>query len=356
MSRYRVLTATPLALAVAACGSNQPHAPEIGVDDPTPAPTVASWEGGSVDLADVEARVHDELRRMDVQHALDRYELLHDALDTLVEDELLRREVERRGLPDRAALLVAEVDTVVVEPTEAELREEFERFSRQVPSATFEAARPHLRREILEARKDTRQRAFLRELQAAAGLKMTLEFPDIPRVDIPVEDHDPVLGPPDAPVTIIEFAGFQCYYCKRVQHVLTRLVDDYGGKVRVVFKDFPLGGHARAEEAAVAAHCAGDQGAFWPMATVLLDNQALLDHDHLHAYAQDLGLDVDAWDRCMDEERWPAMIHADVVAGREAGVTATPTFFVNGLMMSGAHAYERYATLVDQELDRLGRR
>ncbi|MCB9663677.1 MAG: thioredoxin domain-containing protein [Alphaproteobacteria bacterium] len=360
MSRYRVPASLPVALApLLACGTGAPppsdgaaHAP--GVTDG--AATVARWEDGRIELAEVEARVHDELRRMDVQHALARYELLHDALDVLVDDQLLRREVERRALPDREALLVAEVDSQVVEPTEDELREEYDRFSRQVPSASFEAARPHIRREILEARKAARRTAYLRELHASAGLRLLLEFPDIPRVTLPIETHDPVLGPDDAPVTIVEFAGFQCYYCKRVQHVLTQLVDDYEGKVRVVFKDFPLAGHTRAEEAAVAAHCADEQGRFWEMATLMLDNQALLDHDHLRGYADRVQLDVAAWARCMEEDRWPQALHADVVAGREAGVTSTPTFFVNGLMISGAHDYARYASLVDQELERLGRR
>lgn len=319
----------------------------------TPADVVAQWDDGQVTLGQLEALLDDELRTMDIEYRLARYDRLHAALDGLLDETLLDRELARRGLPDRAALFAAEVDAKITEPTEPELQAEFRQFQEQMPHASFEAAKPFLRKELVEARREQRRAAFLEELRTSAGVEVAFRFPDLPRVDVPVDAYDPVLGPDDAAVTIVQFGGYQCFYCKRVDATVRRLVDAYDGRVRVVYKDFPLAGHARARTAAIAAHCAGQQDHYWDMAAILLENQARLEPDHLHGYAEDLGLDAAAWAACTNDTAWGHRIDDDVHLGRELGVTSTPTFFVNGLKMTGAHRYDRFAALVDQELARV---
>lgn len=319
---------------------------------PDPSRPIARWEGGELSLDQLQDGLGDELRKMDILYQLERYERLHNAIDGAVENALIDAEVAKRGLPSREALFALEIDAKTPQPTEAELQDEFKRFVEQMPHATYEMARPHLLRQLLELRREDRREAFLHELKAASGLVIDLPFPSIPRIDVPVDDHDPVMGADDAEVTIVQFGGFQCYYCKRVDHTVKELVHAYDGKVRLVYKDFPLAGHGRARAAAVAAHCAGAQGKYWEMADLLMENQGRLEPEHLSEYAQRVGLDVGAWNTCLDDPAWQRRIDVDIQEGHDAGVTSTPTFFFNGLMFTGAHSYDRFAALVDQELAR----
>lgn len=341
-------------LLVAGCTGAAPAGGQAaargGPDHGDAASTVARWSDGSITRGALEARLADDLRMMDIQYRLERYERLHDALDGAIEEALLDAEVKRRGLEGRDALFALEVDAKLTEPTEDELKAEFARFVQQVPGASYDAARPILRRELVGMRKDARRELYLEELRKASGLKVDFPFPDLPRVQIPLSPDDPTLGAADAPVTIVEFGGYQCYYCRRVDDVLHRLVDAYPGKVRLVYKDFPIAGHDAGRQAAIAARCAGEQQHYWEMSDVLLENQGRLERDHLEAYARDLGLDLETWRTCMDDPATSAQVDAGLKAGRDAGVTSTPTFFIDGLMLTGAHSYDRFAALVDQEL------
>lgn len=342
--------------AVAGCDGPQAAALEARADAPAATDeVVARWSGGQLSSADVEARLGAELRQFDIQYRIERYERLRNALDAAVLDALVDAEVSRRGLPGRDALYAAEVDAKLVEPTEEELRAEFERFVKQMPGADFDSARPHLRAEVLDWRRESRRESFHDELRAAADVHVDFPYPELPRVDVPTAADDPVLGEASADVTIVQFGGYECYYCRRVEGVLRRVVDAYPGRVRLVYKDFPIAGHELGRQAAVAAHCAGQQGRYWEMSRVLLDNQGQLERSDLESYVRDLGLDMMPWRQCMDDPTWQANIDADLKVGHDAGVTSTPTFFVNGLMLTGAHRFERFSALVDSELARVDR-
>lgn len=325
----------------------EPSAPDGGADE------IARWDGGALLRHEVESRIADELRQMDIEYRMARYERVRDVLDAAVEEALIERELARRDLTDRADLYAAEIDSKLTEPTEQELRQEFNRFVENMPHATFESARGYLHDELINLRKQARHAEFLQELKQAAHLDIQLPFPEVPRVDVPVHDHDPVLGSADAAVTIVQFSGFQCYYCRRVNPTLQRLIAEQPGKVRLVHKDFPIAGHARAQAASTAAHCAGDR--FWEMSDILLENQGRLEQDHLRAYAEGLGLDLPAWDACMEDESWARRLDEDVHLGRALGVSSTPTFFVNGVMITGAMSYDRFSDLIQQELARTKR-
>lgn len=122
--------------------------------------------------------------------------------------------------------------------------------------------------------------------------------------------------------------------------------------MRLVYRDFPLPNHAQAFKAAEAAQCAHAQGRFWAYHDALFANQARLQPEDLKRYASDLGLDRAAFDRCLDEGRARAAIEQDLREGQQLGVTATPTFFINGRFLSGAHPFDRFKAIVDEELAR----
>ncbi len=144
-----------------------------------------------------------------------------------------------------------------------------------------------------------------------------------------------VLGNPDAPVTVLEYGDFECPYCAAAAPVLRQLVDESDGRVRLVFRHFPMAGnHPHALTAALAAEAAGAQGAFWPMHDLLFARQDRLSDDALRGYAEELGLDGS---RVVGEaaQEFAAKVAADFEAGLEDEVAGTPTVVVDGQLFSG---------------------
>jgi protein-disulfide isomerase len=153
----------------------------------------------------------------------------------------------------------------------------------------------------------------------------------------PPEDRsvEHVLGNPEAPVTVIEYGDFECPYCAAAAPVLRQLVEESDGRVRLVFRHFPLAGtHPHALTAALAAEAAGAQGAFWPMHDVLFARQDRLSDTALRAYAEELGLDAD---RVVGEaaQEFAGKVAADFEQGLEDEVAGTPTVIVDGELFSG---------------------
>jgi protein-disulfide isomerase len=160
------------------------------------------------------------------------------------------------------------------------------------------------------------------------------------------------LGPEDAPVTIVEFSDFECPFCKQAANYLNELKVQYGDKLRLVFKDFPLDSncnrhierqtHALACNAAVLARCGGAHGRFWEMHDAIFALPRLTE-ESLQALFHDLGIEA-----CEGEEEYLAGIRADIEEGRKLGVTATPTLFVNG--REALNREEGIRTIIDHIL------
>ena len=161
------------------------------------------------------------------------------------------------------------------------------------------------------------------------------------------------MGPADAPVTMVTFSDFQCPACARSYPTVKRIMDQYKGKIRLVFKDFPLSIHPLAPKAAEAAACANDQGKFWEMHDAMFENQQKLAVADLKLAASVLGLDTAKFGTCLDSGAKTADWQADMEAGRKYGVMSTPSFFINGRLINGAAPYPAFAQIIDEELQRL---
>jgi protein-disulfide isomerase len=155
------------------------------------------------------------------------------------------------------------------------------------------------------------------------------------------------------PITVIEYSEFQCPYCSRAIPAIKKILAEYRGKISWTVRDFPLSFHDRARPAAVAAHCAGDQGKYWNMYQAIFDNQGELQDDHLKKYAAKVVPNKAKWEECFKN---PAakdpIIQSNMESGMKVGVTGTPAFFVNGRRLSGAVPYEEYKRIIDEELGR----
>jgi len=173
----------------------------------------------------------------------------------------------------------------------------------------------------------------------------------VKRYQVPIGDA-PTLGPADAPITLIELSDYQCPYCKRwFDDVYPQLMKDYTGKIRFVYKDFPLYGvHPEAEAAAEAAHCAAEQTDYWKYHDKLFAGQSDLGEAAYKQFAQELGLDLTKFEDCLSSHRYQDTIRAEYQFAADLGVTSTPTFFINGLALVGAQPYEVFKQVIDKEL------
>jgi protein-disulfide isomerase len=160
----------------------------------------------------------------------------------------------------------------------------------------------------------------------------------------------PAKGPASAPVTVVAFSDFQCPFCSRAVPTVHQLETEYGGKVRIVFKQFPLPFHDKAHLAAEAALAANEQGKFWQMHDKLFANQQALDRASLEKYAQDLGLDMTKFKAALDSGKFKDKVDAEDREGAAVGVTGTPTFFINGTRVVGAQPIDAFKAIIDKEL------
>jgi formate-nitrite transporter family protein len=143
--------------------------------------------------------------------------------------------------------------------------------------------------------------------------------------------RDHVRGSSDAPVTLLEYADFECPFCGRWFPELQRVLQDLGPRVRFVFRHFPISEHhPHAESAAEVAEAAGAQGKFWEMHDLLFRRQAALDDGHLLAYVRELGLDAVRVERELEQQVHRARVRDDIESGLRSGVSGTPMFFING--------------------------
>jgi len=172
-------------------------------------------------------------------------------------------------------------------------------------------------------------------------------------INPPSSDDDPVKGDSNAPVTIIEFSDFECPFCARfftdtLPQIQAKYIDT--GKVKFVYRDFPLSIHDNAQKAAEAAECAYDQGKFWEYHDLLFENQRSLTITSLKSYASQLSLDQSTFDSCLDSGKNAQEVKDDFQAGVNAGVSGTPAFFVNGVSLSGAQPFSAFEQVIEAEL------
>ena len=163
----------------------------------------------------------------------------------------------------------------------------------------------------------------------------------------------PAKGPATAPITIVEFSDFECPYCGGLFPTLKQVEKNYEGKIRIVYRQFPLTNiHPHAQKAAEASLCAFDQQHFWEMHDSMFGNQQELSIADLKQRATDLKLDSTKFNECLDSGRQMATIQRDIQDGARAGVTGTPAVFINGRLLSGNQPYSEIKEIIEDELQR----
>lgn len=168
-----------------------------------------------------------------------------------------------------------------------------------------------------------------------------------------VQDYESyqVLGDVNAPVTVIEYSDYECPFCKKFTlESLPSIKEEYvnTGKVKFIFKDFPLEIHKNSRSAAVAAHCAGEQGKYFEYHDILFENSKNHSIDNYILWANEIGLATELFKKCMDDPK--DIVEMSIVDAKASGVKGTPTFFINDNILVGAQPYAAFKQMIESEL------
>ncbi len=310
----------------------------IEAQDKGPAQQVVAEIGNQkLTVADLEQKEGGKLLQAQYQYYVNQ----RKALEDLIDSQLIAAAASKKGL-SADDLLQQEVYKEIKDPTEDQLQVYYEGLETQ---QSYAEVRPQMLEHIRKLRRSRARAAYVDELRKAADITVLL-MPPVAELDLANTYVD---GSRDAEIILVEFADYECPYCEKVHDHILKLKQDYGGRVAIAYKDFPLPMHSRAEKAAEAARCAGDQGKFWAYHNILYTSRAL-NIEQLKAQARVLGMDGQKFDQCLDSGSMAAAVKKDFDEGVALGLTGTPSFFVNGHFFSGAVDYAGLKQMVDQQL------
>jgi protein-disulfide isomerase len=298
---------------------------------------VAEVDGVKLTTTDLDRQEGGKLLQARAQY----YDVERRAVDDLIDQKLLEQQAAREHLTVDQ-LLQREVNAKVTDPTDDQMHVYYEGVQTDKPY-------PEVRDKILEHIRGLRRakirNEYVGKLREKAKISVLLSPP---AADVSAGDSF-ASGTREASVVVVEFADYQCPYCQKAAPNLDKLQKDFGDKVSIVYKDFPLPMHPFAEKAAEAARCAGAQGKFWEYHDLLFRDKKLEMND-LKQQARTLNLDAARFDRCLDSSEQASAVKKDLDEGTRLGVSGTPSFFVNGHFYSGALEYSSLRDAVQQQL------
>jgi len=313
-------------------------------EDQPPSEVVAEVGGHKITLGQLEQHSNDNMNRARsqlVQAHIGMYQAERAALDHEIDKEILSEAAAKENLSGDQ-LLKREAQKRVKDPSEETIKVFYLASGVKDP---YEVARPKLIASIRGFEEKEAGDAFIAELRAKQDVKINL-LP--PRQEVAIGET-PAAGPADAPVTLIEFADYQCPYCRQEETTLRKLREQFKDRLKVSYRDFPLPMHQYARKAAEASRCAGEQGQYWPYHDRLFSGAADdLAEAGLKSIARELKLDGDKFDKCLASSQESAAVDKDFNAGKDLGITGTPTMYINGYTVSGAATFDTLRQLVDQ--------
>jgi len=197
-------------------------------------------------------------------------------------------------------------------------------------------------------KKEAKKAADLKEVpKNSEKAVVSAKSPSVSKIKI---EGEPFKGEKDAPITIVEYGDFQCPYCRKLKKVLDELVKWHPGKIRFIYKNYPLSFHLYSYEAAEAWYAAREKGKSWEMYDLLYKDPERIERDDLIGYAKKLGLDEKRFLEILEEEIYDKEIEAVIEEGKKNGVTSLPTIFINGKKISGLKDLQTLKEYVAKEL------
>jgi protein-disulfide isomerase len=298
----------------------------------------ATVNGERITSGDIE----DSLRPLVAAAQEQIYGMRKQVLDSKINDLLLNQEAQKRKVTAQA-VYESEVAPKVKKVTEEDARKFYEENKARI-NATFDQVKPQVIQYLQNQEVQKAEAAYAQDLRKTATIQVFLNPPEPPVYSISTDDQ-PVKGNPNAAVTIVEFTDYQCPSCAKTQPVLEEVAREYGDKVKLVVRDFPLDQHANAAKAAEAAEAAREQGKYWEYVAILFNNQEALQVEKLKEYATRLGLDRAKFDQALDSGKFSEKVIRDLGEGNKLGVNSTPTVFVNGKLIKDKSRESLKATI-----------
>jgi protein-disulfide isomerase len=335
-----------LLIAIPGCGN---AAPAGQATAPPQGPgargdVLATVDGVSITRAEVEDALGVTLAKVEEQ----AYQLRRDQLDEMIATRLLEAEAKKRGI-SLDQLVAQEVQGKAAEVTSADV-DAFVKINRHRIQGDPAQLTPQITAYLRAQREAERREELVDGLRKAAKVDVRLSAPPVFRAKV-ATDGFPSRGPADAPVTIVEFSDFHCPFCRSVQPTLNTLLQKYPGKVRLVYRHFPLDSlHPQARRASEASWCAAEQNRFWEFHDRVYANGPDASEETIARLAGEAGLDAAKLASCLASGRAAESIAKDVEEGSKFGITGTPGFFVNGRTLSGNQPLEGFVKIIDEEL------
>jgi len=299
---------------------------------------VAIVGGHSLTRADLDTRESAELMQAQYKYYLAE----RQAVEKLIDDEVVADQARKENI-SVDELMRRKVDSQLKTPSDADLRAVYEVMQTDQP---YEKVSEDLKKQIMDRRRDKARKAYVEALRKQDNAQVMLDSPSVQVASIGA----PSIGPANAPVKVVEFADYQCPYCKQVHPDLQKLREEFPQQMVLVYEDFPLPMHPFAEKAAEASHCADDQGKFWEYHDGLFAHSGPLDADALKGVARSLNLDQAKFTQCLDSGKEAPTVAKGLAEGKKLGLTGTPTFFINGHMVAGATKYDVLKEMVTHQL------
>ncbi|GAB63812.1 putative DSBA oxidoreductase [Candidatus Jettenia caeni] len=286
---------------------------------------LAVVNGEKITLRDIDKKLQPEIFKVQEQI----YELQKQTVDLMINDLLFQQEAQRRNItiPE---LLNAEVTSRQKRITKKDILAFYMKNKDRVDANHGMAVdRGKITQYLKQHEEERAKAAFTEQLRQAAALEIFLAAPKRSIEAISTRDQ-PSKGNENATITIVEFIDYECSTCSNLHEMLEELMKEYGNKVRLVARDFPLQRHANAYKAAIAAEAAREQGNYWEYIAILFQNQRALGADNLKEYASQLGLNRKMFDEALDTEKFADKVKQDRMEALRLGLNSTPTVFVNG--------------------------
>jgi protein-disulfide isomerase len=303
-------------------------------------------DGKNITSADIEENIRPLI--FSTQEQI--YNARKNQLDTIINDLLLETDAKKQNTTARE-LLKTQVEAKAPVITEEDALKFFNENKERIAGA-FAEVKPSIIEYLTEEAKTKRSAAFARQLRANAAVQTFLTEPEQPVYNIAIDDQ-PIKGNPKAAVTLVEFTDYQCPSCARQSTVLEKLVTEFGDRIRLVVRDFPLNQHKEAWKAAEAAEAAREQGKYWEFVTLLYARQSALEVEKLKQYATELGLDRAKFDSALDRKKFSEKVQRDFLDGQRVGVDGTPSIFLNGRRITD-YSYEALKAAIEAALKKTG--
>ena len=301
---------------------------DVNAPNLAPGTVLASVNGQPIRIEAINERMKSYVYKLELRIFTVRKQIL----DRRVNDLLIVAEANQRKVGPEE-IVRTEITEKIKPPTEAEIARFYAENKERI-NGDLAATRASISTYLEQQQQDKLEKELADRLRVGAKLQLLLKEPEPPAINVAI-GNGAFRGDPNAAVTVIEFTDFQCSACGAMYPLIEDVLKSYGNRVRFVIRNFPLTrAHENAMRAAQAAEAAKAQGKFWAYIDLLFKNQSALDADSLKKYATQVGMDRKRFDAEFESGKYDPDIRRDIEEGEVYGIEATPTIFINGVMLT----------------------